>query len=178
SSADARAEVARLLQRVRLAPDLADRYPRQLSGGERQRVAIARALAARPLALVCDEVTSALDVSVQADVLELLDELRRDLGLALVLISHDLGVVARLADRVLVLDDGRICEQGTAAAVLGHPTHYATRSLLTASRSLSDALATRTGPAPRSGRHAARVVAHVCPVPAVGRSRHDEGITT
>ena len=132
-----------LLDRVRLRHDLAQRYPRELSGGERQRVAIARALAAGPELLVCDEVTSALDVSVQAGILQLLDDLRAQLGLTLLFITHDFGVVARIADRVAVLDGGRICEQGPGGEVLARPEHEATRRLLAACRSLDGELARR-----------------------------------
>ncbi|MGH3697001.1 MAG: ABC transporter ATP-binding protein [Pseudonocardiaceae bacterium] len=146
-AATARRRVAELLERVRLAPGLADRYPSQLSGGQRQRVAIARALAAGPELLLCDEITSALDTSVQATVLDLLDELRRDLGLGLLFVTHDLGVVARVADRVVVLDHGRICEQAATADLLAHPEHPKTRELLNASPSLSAELTAR-----RAGR--------------------------
>ncbi len=139
----ASAEALALLARVCLEPLVAGRYPDQLSGGERQRAAIARALAARPDVLVCDEVTSALDVSVQATVLDLLDGLRHDLGLAVLFVSHDLGVVARVADRVLVLDAGRVCAQGTLIDVLDQPGHDTTRRLVAAAPSLSDAVARR-----------------------------------
>jgi peptide/nickel transport system ATP-binding protein len=118
----AEAGVDTLLEQVRLPAGLGRKLPSELSGGERQRVAIARALAAGPELLVCDEVTSALDVSVQATVIDLLNELMSDLGLALLFITHNLGVVASIADRVLVLENGHICEAGPAAAVLQKPT--------------------------------------------------------
>ena len=138
--AQARAEVARLLEAVRLPARAAQRYPRELSGGERQRVAIARALAAGPEVLICDEITSALDVSVQAVVLELLRELGEELGLALLFITHDLGVVATIAERTLVLEGGSICEQGATRDVLESPEHPYTRRLLDAAPSLSAAI--------------------------------------
>jgi peptide/nickel transport system ATP-binding protein len=136
SRRDATAEVDALLQRVRLPARLAQRFPAELSGGERQRVAIARALAAKPDLVVCDEVTSALDVSVQAAVLELLAELRVELGLALLLITHDLGVVASVADRVLVLERGVVCEHGAVVPLLSQPQHEYTRRLVAAAPSL------------------------------------------
>ena len=132
SAREAAAEAARLLERVRLPARIAERFPAELSGGERQRVAIARALAAAPDLLVCDEITSALDVSVQAAVLELLAELRVELGLALLLITHDLGVVASVADRVLVLERGVVRESGRVDHVLAEPEHEYTRTLLEA----------------------------------------------
>jgi peptide/nickel transport system ATP-binding protein len=130
--------VADLLERVRLPKRLADRFPAELSGGERQRVAIARALATNPDLLVCDEVTSALDVSVQAAVLELLQELRSDLHLSMLFITHNLGVVASIADSVLVMDRGVICEAGHVDAVLTTPSHEYTRRLLKAAPSLPE----------------------------------------
>ncbi len=136
----ARTEVGRLLEAVRLPARVAQRYPRELSGGERQRVAIARALAAGPEVLICDEITSALDVSVQAVVLELLRELGDELGLSLIFITHDLGVVATIAERVLVLEEGSICEQGVTRDVLESPEHPYTQRLLDAAPSLSAAI--------------------------------------
>jgi peptide/nickel transport system ATP-binding protein len=137
SAAEARTEVAAMLERVRLPAAIARRYPAELSGGERQRVAIARALAARPKLLVCDEVTSALDVSIQAAVLDLLAELRRDLRLAILFISHDLGVVASVADRVLVLELGLICEEGAVHQVLSAPQSAYTQRLVEAAPSIT-----------------------------------------
>jgi len=134
------AEVERLLECVRLPAQLARRYPHELSGGERQRVGIARALAAEPELVLCDEITSALDVSVQAAVLKLLNDLRRDLGLSLLFITHDLGVVATVADEVLVLHSGSVCERGATGAVLREPEHPYTRRLLAAAPSVSHAV--------------------------------------
>jgi len=138
SRADAAGEVTTLLERVRLPARVADRYPVELSGGERQRVAIARALAAKPDLLVCDEVTSALDVSVQAAVLELLAELQRDLHLSMLFITHNLGVVACVSDSVLVMDRGSLCESGAVADVLSTPSDDYTRRLLGAAPCLPD----------------------------------------
>ncbi|MEU8082465.1 ABC transporter ATP-binding protein [Micromonospora sp. NPDC049101] len=132
SRSDRRDHVVDLLRRVGLGADLLDRHPRQLSGGQRQRVAIARAIAPRPTLLVCDEPVSALDVSVQAQVLDLLADLRATDGTALLFISHDLGVVHHLSDRVLVLHDGAVVEQGPVGDVFSYPRHDYTRSLLDA----------------------------------------------
>lgn len=140
----ARGALAAMLARVGIpdAERCLDRYPHELSGGMRQRVAIAAALAAEPDVIVCDEITSALDVSVQATVLELLRELRRERDVSLLFITHDLGVVATIADEVLVLDRGAICESGTAETVLADPRDDYTRRLLLAAPSLTGAIAT------------------------------------
>jgi peptide/nickel transport system ATP-binding protein len=130
--AQAERELAVLLEQVRLPSRTTTRFPAELSGGERQRVAIARALAADPVVLVCDEVTSALDVSVQAAVLDLLDDLRRRLGLAILFITHDLGVVAAIADEVVVLEHGEVRERGPAGRVLATPDDDYTRALIAA----------------------------------------------
>ncbi|GLY04316.1 ABC transporter ATP-binding protein [Actinoplanes sp. NBRC 101535] len=121
-----------VLARVGLGPEVLDRYPRQLSGGQRQRVAVARAIAPRPSLIICDEPVSALDVSVQAQVLDLLAGIRETDGTALLFISHDLGVIRDIADRVLVLQDGRVVEQGPVKAVFDHAGHEYTRTLLAA----------------------------------------------
>ena len=121
---------AALLTQVGLAPDLLDRYPHQLSGGQRQRVGLARALALSPRLVVCDEPVSALDVSIQAQMLNLLADLQASQGLTYVLISHDLGVVRHSADRVCVMFLGRVCEVGPTQALFSAPRHPYTKFLL------------------------------------------------
>jgi len=125
-----RARSVELLEIVRLGADYLERRPGQLSGGEKQRVAVARAFAAGPEIVLCDEITSALDVSVQAAVLDLLNDLKADHGTAFIFVSHDLTVVRALSDRVAVLYQGRICEIGPAAAVYDAPSHPYTAVLL------------------------------------------------
>ncbi len=128
----ARTRVNELLDAVRLPVNFGDRYPHELSGGQRQRASLARALALDPKLLIADEPTSALDVSVQATVLELFVQLQAELGFASLFISHDLAVIDAVADRIIVLQQGRIMEQGTTAQVLGDPRDQYTRELLTA----------------------------------------------
>jgi peptide/nickel transport system ATP-binding protein len=133
--------VGEYLERVSLSADAASRYPDQLSGGERQRVAIARALAAEPSMLVCDEVTSALDVSVQAAIVDLLAELRAEMGLSLLFITHNLALIRTIADRVIVMTEGRIVETGDIAEVFTAPRAEYTRQLLANTPSIEAALA-------------------------------------
>jgi peptide/nickel transport system ATP-binding protein len=127
-----RERIARLVEQVGLRPEALGRHPHEFSGGQRQRIAIARALAVEPKLLVCDEPTSALDVSVQAQILNLLKRLQREIGLAYLFITHNLGVVEYLADEVVVMRAGRIEEQGEAAEVLRRPRSAYTRALLDA----------------------------------------------
>lgn len=128
-----RDRAADLMERVGLSADHLQRFPHAFSGGQRQRISIARALALGPELIVCDEPTSALDVSVQAQVLELFEEIRDDLGLSYLFISHDLAVVAGLADRVAVMRRGRVVEEGPVKALFTNPSHPYTRALMAAS---------------------------------------------
>ncbi len=124
--------VRALFERVRLDPDQIWRYPHEFSGGQRQRICIARALAVGPRVLVCDEATSALDVSIQAQILNLLRDLQAELGLSYLFITHDLGVVRYLADRVAVMYVGQIVEEGETERIFSDPRHPYTRALLAA----------------------------------------------
>lgn len=134
---DSQQRVESLLDRVHLPAGCADRLPGELSGGERQRVNLCRALAASPLVLVCDEVTSALDREIGAAVLDLLAELRASLGLAVLLVTHDLGVAAEAAQQIAVLEQGRVVEMGPTDSVLSAPTHELTRALVACSPGLA-----------------------------------------
>ena len=161
-----RSRVDSLLDRVGLPRRYYGRYPHQLSGGEKQRAGIARALATGPDFIVCDEPVSALDVSVQATILNLLKDLRDELGVAYLFISHDLSVVAHVADRIAVMYAGRICEEGPADAVLGPPYHPYTEALLSAVPLVDAAARSRIvlkGEPASASRPAGCVFANRCP---------------
>ena len=132
NKAQARRRAVELLELVKVSePEKRlKQYPHSLSGGQRQRVMIAMALACEPDILIADEPTTALDVTIQAQILELLDELRKELGMAIILITHDLGVVARMCDRVLVMYAGTVCEEGSVYQLLEEPRHEYTKGLL------------------------------------------------
>lgn len=138
SRAQERARIAELLDNVRLGAELAHRYPDELSGGQKQRLAIARAFAAEPEVLLCDEITSALDVSVQATIVTLLTELAEAEGVATIFVTHDLAVVRAVAARLVVMKDGRIVEEGDASAIFQQPQTEYTRQLLAAIPSMPE----------------------------------------
>ena len=129
---DREARCAELLKKVGLKPELMRRHPHEFSGGQRQRIGIARALAVQPELIVCDEPVSALDVSVQASVVNLLQDLQDELGVAYLFIAHDLAVVEHISHHVLVMEKGLVVEQGTPEQILGSPQHPYTRTLLDA----------------------------------------------
>lgn len=125
-----RDKIAEAIEKVKLDPDVMNRYPHEFSGGQRQRIAVARALSVHPEFIIADEITSALDVSVQAQILDLIAELKTDLGITMVFISHNLAVVQEVSDEVAVMYHGHIVEWDTADRIYGDPQHWYTRRLL------------------------------------------------
>jgi peptide/nickel transport system ATP-binding protein len=132
SSADLESRLVSLLDKVRLPKDSLDRWPHEFSGGQRQRIGIARALAAEPELIICDEAVSALDVSVKAQIVNLLQDLQRELGLALLFISHDLAIVEHISQRIVVMYLGRIVEEADKRTLFASPAHPYTQALLSA----------------------------------------------
>jgi oligopeptide transport system ATP-binding protein len=132
SGSELRAQVQELLERVGLSSEHYDRYPHEFSGGQRQRIGIARAIALKPKLIVADEPVSALDVSIQAQIVNLLDDLQDELGLTYVFVAHDIGVVRHISDRIAVMHNGKIVEQGGADQVCEHPSDDYTKKLLAA----------------------------------------------
>ncbi|HEX6601161.1 MAG TPA: ATP-binding cassette domain-containing protein [Solirubrobacterales bacterium] len=132
SGADLRRQVQELLDRVGLSAEHYNRFPHEFSGGQRQRIGIARALALKPKLVVCDEPVSALDVSIQAQIVNLLDDLQDEFGLAYLFVAHDIGVVRHVSDRIAVMHDGKIVEQGSADQVCERPQDEYTKKLLAA----------------------------------------------
>jgi oligopeptide/dipeptide ABC transporter ATP-binding protein len=163
-AAEIRQRVERVLGRVGLSSAAASKYPAEFSGGQRQRIAIARALVQEPEIIVCDEAVSALDVSVQAHVLNLLEELQNDVGTSYIFISHNMAVVRHISDRIVVLYRGRVMEEGSAEDVCDRPAHPYTRSLL-ASVPVPDVAAQR---ARREARNSAVAKSGIEPVDGVG----------
>jgi oligopeptide transport system ATP-binding protein len=132
SGSDLRKRVQELLERVGLSPEHYNRFPHEFSGGQRQRIGIARALALQPKLVICDEPVSALDVSIQAQIINLLDDLQDEFGLTYLFVAHDIGVVRHISDRIAVMHDGKIVEQGSADQVCEHPKDDYTKKLLSA----------------------------------------------
>ena len=156
SAAERRDRVRRLLEKVGLSSGHADRYPHEFSGGQRQRIGIARALATNPKIVIADEPVSALDVSIQAQVINLMQDLQQEFGLSYVFISHDLSVVRHISNRIAVMYVGKIVEMGAADDVYSHPQHAYSKTLLAA--------APRADPSARRTRHA-RVPRDLPPAP-------------
>ena len=132
SGTELRRQVQELLDRVGLSPEHYNRFPHEFSGGQRQRIGIARALALKPKLVICDEPVSALDVSIQAQIVNLLDDLQDEFGLAYLFVAHDIGVVRHISDRIAVMHHGKIVEQGSADQVCESPKHDYTKTLLAA----------------------------------------------